>query len=164
MTVLLASVFPVSQLTYQGRHSLCLNIILREIKEGILMNKENILIVDDSRDSRNILSATLNTLQYFNLFRAEDGESALKQYETRDIDICFLDIEMPAPDGLETLKRIKELYSDAYVIMLTGNSDVSVVSAAIKGGASGYIVKPFAAARIQEVLNQYESKPTTPAS
>ncbi len=128
------------------------------------MNTENILIVDDSRDSRNILSATLNTLQYFNLFRAENGESALKQYESKNIDICFLDIEMPPPDGLETLELIKKLDSNAFVIMVTASSDVTNVSAAIKGGASGYIVKPFAPARIKEVLNQYESKSAAPAS
>ena len=122
------------------------------------MKKINILIVDDSKDSLNILSTALNALQYFDLFRAGDGASALKIYENKKIDISFLDLDMPPPNGMETLKRIREINSDAFVIIITASSDANNVQDAIKGGASGYIVKPFTPGRIAEVLKKYNTQ------
>lgn len=122
------------------------------------MKTENILIADDSQDSLNIISTALNTLKYYNIFRAEDGESALKIYESKKIDISFIDLDMPPPDGMATLKRIKEINADAFVIIVTGSADVDNVQGAIKSGATGYIVKPYTQLRISEIMEKYHSR------
>lgn len=66
---------------------------------------------------------------------------ALKFLETNKVDVVFADISMPEHSGIETTKRIKELYPDIQVLALTMHQDVSMISKMVEAGASGYIMK-----------------------
>jgi len=103
------------------------------------MNK--ILVTDDERSIRE--SFTLILEGKYRVVTAASGEGALKAVADQKIDLAFLDIRMPGLDGLETLKRLKELDPEVDVIMVTAVNDVQKASEAIKLGARDYLIKPF---------------------
>lgn len=104
------------------------------------MNK--ILVVDDELSIRESFSLILDGGKY-RIVTAASGEGALKHVADQKIDLVYLDIRMPGLDGLETLKRIKELNPDIDVIMVTAVNDTQKASEAVKLGARDYLIKPF---------------------
>ena len=103
------------------------------------MNK--ILVVDDELSIRD--SFTLILEGKYRVVTAASGEGALKHLTDQKIDVVYLDIRMPGLNGLETLRKMKEIDPEVEVIMVTAVNDVSKASEAIKYGARDYIVKPF---------------------
>lgn len=106
---------------------------------GLPMHK--ILVVDDEFSIRE--SFTLILEGKYKVVTAASGEGALKTITDQKIDLAFLDIRMPGMDGLETLKRMKEIDPELEVVMVTAVNDVQKASAAIKLGAREYLIKPF---------------------
>lgn len=74
---------------------------------------------------------------------AETGQIAIELYEKVKPDLVILDILMPDMNGLEALRRIREIDPDARVLMCTASEQSSHVQEALSLGAKGYIVKPF---------------------
>jgi len=74
---------------------------------------------------------------------AETGQTAIDLYEKVKPDLVILDILMPDMNGLEALKKIREIDPDARVLMCTASEQSSHVQEALSLGAKGYIVKPF---------------------
>ena len=74
---------------------------------------------------------------------AETGQIAIDLYEKVKPDLVILDILMPDMNGLEALKKIREIDPDARVLMCTASEQSSHVQEALSLGAKGYIVKPF---------------------
>lgn len=100
-----------------------------------------ILVVDDEFSIRESFSLILEGK--YTVVTSASGEGALKNVTDQKIDLAFLDIRMPGMDGLETLKRMKELDPELEVVMVTAVNDVQKASAAIKLGAREYLIKPF---------------------
>ncbi|HZH48553.1 MAG TPA: sigma-54 dependent transcriptional regulator, partial [Nitrospira sp.] len=90
---------------------------------------------------------------------AKSGVEALKIYTTDPPDLMLLDIWMPEMDGLETLRRIKELVPTAQVMMMSGHGSIETAVKAIKLGAYDYIEKPLSlenvTLRVKHALEQY---------
>ncbi len=111
-------------------------------------NSGNILIVDDEEfiqlNLKNILSE-----ENFNIFVENNGKSALSIIEQEQIDLAFLDLNLPDMHGLEVLKRIKQVQPEMLVIIMTGYASVESAVDAIKLGAYDYIKKPFKADAIK---------------
>lgn len=110
------------------------------------MKKIPIAIVDDKRLLRNSLKDQLSFSDEIEvLFLAEDGADFLQQMEERTTEtrplVVMMDIEMPRMDGLETVLIAKEIYPDVQFIMLTVFDDEDKIFDAVKGGASGYLLK-----------------------
>ncbi len=110
------------------------------------MYKISIAIVDDKRLLRNSLKEQLSFSDEIDvLFLAEDGADFLQQMDERAVAdrplAVLMDIEMPRMDGLETVLIAKEIYPDVQFIMLTVFDDEDKIFDAIKGGASGYLLK-----------------------
>lgn len=103
------------------------------------MNK--ILVVDDELSIRESFSLILEGK--YKIVTAASGEGALKHVTDQKIDLVYLDIRMPGLDGLETLKRMKEIDPDIEIIMVTAVNDMRKANEAIKFGARDYIIKPF---------------------
>ena len=74
---------------------------------------------------------------------AETGQTAIDLYKTTKPDLVILDILMPDMNGLEALRKIREMDPDARVLMCTASEQSSHVQEALSLGAKGYIVKPF---------------------
>jgi two-component system NtrC family sensor kinase len=101
-----------------------------------------LLIIDDEEGIRKVLSLSL-TSDGYDVFTASGGEEGIDIFKTESPSIILTDIKMPGMDGIETLKRIKELNSDAEVIMITGHGDMDLAIEALKLDASDFLNKPI---------------------
>ena len=119
-----------------------------------IVNKLNALIVEDDLDSLEILTNILENTGIINCETARTGEQAIEYFTRNKPHITFLDIDIPAPDGLETLKIIKKSDPSTKVVMVTGCSDIATVKKAVSLGAYGYVVKPFVPSKILSVLKK----------
>ncbi|MBN1198536.1 MAG: sigma-54-dependent Fis family transcriptional regulator [Bacteroidales bacterium] len=104
--------------------------------------KISILVVDDEDSVRDSLTNWFLE-DGFQVECAENAKKALQLLEHTQYDIILADIKMPGMDGLEMLKRIKALKTDAIVIMMTAFATVNTAVIALKDGAFDYITKPF---------------------
>ena len=104
-----------------------------------------ILVVDDSLIMRNIVKNTFAAMKIpFLSFEAENGKLALRQLETNDITLVFLDWNMPGMDGMDFLKAVRAMpkYKDLPIVMVTSERGKFSVIEALQNGATDYIVKP----------------------
>jgi len=102
-----------------------------------------ILLVDDSAFTRRIVKNALNGRGFREVIEAENGEEALRKYETEKPDVVLLDVIMPDLDGTEVLKRIMNMDADAKVIMLSAVGQEKTTKICNKLGSAGYVLKPF---------------------
>ncbi len=111
--------------------------------------KENIkiLIVDDELSIRRTLEGIFKD-EGFQTMLAQDGESALKAIAGELPDLVVLDIWMPGMDGIETLRKIKQLYPNLPVIMVSGHATIATAITATRLGASDFVEKPLDLHRI----------------
>jgi DNA-binding NarL/FixJ family response regulator len=101
-----------------------------------------LLLVDDHPVMRAGLANLLGAEEDFHVVaQADDGESALRLWQEHHPDVCLLDITMHGIDGIETLRRLRQIAPTARVLMLTSSEAPEDVSQALKAGASGYITK-----------------------
>ena len=101
-----------------------------------------ILIVDDEQSVREVLSEYFIE-QGYSVEYAGGGEEALALVQRSTPDLVLLDVRMPGIDGVETLRRIREIAPDVAVIMVTANEDVGLARETLKLGALDYVAKPF---------------------
>ena len=118
---------------------------------------QKILIIDDEKSIVNILSISLKSDGY-DVVSAYNGEEALNVFQKESPNIVLTDLKMPGMDGIEILKKIKELNSDAEVIIITGHGDMDSAIEALKFGASDFINKPVGDEALSIALNRAEAK------
>ena len=114
------------------------------------------LIVDDFSTMRRIVRNLLKELGFANVEEAEDGAIALRKLQDGNFDFVVSDWNMPNMDGLAMLQNLKadEALKNIPVLMVTAEAKKEHIVAAARAGASGYIVKPFTAATLDEKLNK----------
>ena len=113
----------------------------------------NVLIVDDNDMMRSLLRGILRNGGHNVIGEASNAPTAIEMANRLKPDIVWGDIVMPGEmDGLEALVEIKKDRTQTQVVMITGNADQDTVQEAINNGASGFIVKPFNAARVLDTL------------
>ncbi|MEZ0329119.1 MAG: PhnD/SsuA/transferrin family substrate-binding protein [Dissulfuribacterales bacterium] len=116
--------------------------------EPVLWNAQikgkTILIVDDEDAIRSLVRQALESAEY-KVLEAENGEKALKLYETQSqkIDLVVLDLNMPGMSGHECLQRLLEMNRNARVLVASGYSDKGMENMVISQGATGFLSKPF---------------------
>ncbi|NQT71312.1 MAG: response regulator [Chloroflexi bacterium] len=101
-----------------------------------------VLVVDDAQFMR-MRAVKLLTQNGYECIEAENGIEAVDKYKSERPDAVMLDITMPDMDGLEALKQIQKIDSNAKVAMVTAMGQQSIVIEAIKAGAKDFVVKPF---------------------
>jgi DNA-binding NarL/FixJ family response regulator len=112
-----------------------------------------VLVADDHqivRDGLNALLGALDGVEVVGL--AADGVDALHLVEETSPDVVVMDIQMPRLDGLEATRRITARHPQIRVVMLTMNEDDETVLAAIRGGASGYLLKGSGAEEVHHAV------------
>jgi two-component system nitrogen regulation response regulator NtrX len=118
----------------------------------------SILVVDDEESILFSLSNILEDEGY-HVAVGKSGADALRAYTTDPPDLMLLDIWMPEMDGLETLRRVRELVPTAQVMMMSGHGSIETAVKAIKLGAYDYIEKPLSlenvTLRVKHALDQY---------
>jgi len=103
--------------------------------------RPSILIVDDDAGIRDSFETVL--AKDYDLVFATQGPEALRILSARDVNLILLDLRMPGMDGIEVLRRIKELNDQTDVVVVTAVKSLKTAVEAIKLGASDYVTKPF---------------------
>ena len=101
-----------------------------------------LLIVDDERGMRDTLVDILEELG-FRIDQAANGQEAVDKVEAHDYGLVLMDIRMPVMNGVEALRRVKELCSELPVIMMTAYTDAVAVEEARCQGAEEVMYKPL---------------------
>jgi len=116
--------------------------------------KIEILVVDDYATMRRIVSNMLNQLEFKNIDEAENGAEALRKIKEKQYDLLLVDWNMPKKTGLEHLSEARKLdnYKKTPIIMVTAEALKENILAAVQAGATGYVVKPFNAATLEDKL------------
>ncbi|GLR07545.1 chemotaxis protein CheY [Mixta theicola] len=118
------------------------------------------LVVDDFATMRRIVRNLLKDLGYNNVEEAEDGNDAMSKLQLSSFDFVISDWNMPNMDGLQLLNEIRkdERFKAIPVLMVTAEAKKENIIAAAQAGASGYVVKPFTAAILEEKLTKIFEK------
>jgi len=126
------------------------------------MTNENLkfLIVDDFSTMRRIVRNILKEIGYGNADEAEDGQTALSKLKGGNFQFVVSDINMPNMNGFELLKSIRadEELKSLPVLMVTAEARKEDIVSAAQWGASGYIVKPFTKATLEEKVQKILQK------
>jgi two-component system chemotaxis response regulator CheY len=123
-------------------------------------NKIKFLVVDDFSTMRRIVRNLLKELGFVNVDEAEDGAVALQKLKGGGFDFVISDWNMPNMDGLALLQAVRAdgALRHLPVLMITAEAKKENIIAAAQSGASGYIVKPFTAATLNEKLTKIFEK------
>ncbi len=121
------------------------------------MSANKILIVDDEEIIVRLLSMSLRSDGYETV-TAYNGEQGLEVFQSESPDIVVTDIKMPGMDGLELLKKIKEIDSEKEVIIVTGHGDIDSTITALQYGASDFINKPVRDEALAIALERAKAK------
>ncbi len=105
------------------------------------MDTPLLLLVDDEMGVRESLKMVFG--KAFRLLEADNIDSAISQVQEAQPDVVLLDVLMPKADGIEVLRRIKEIHPGCAVIMLTGVNSQQLAAQATTCGAFDFIGKPF---------------------
>jgi len=104
-----------------------------------------VLLADDQVLLRNSLEYILNRDSEIEVVAsASNGHEVMKILTEKSIDVVLLDIVMPEKDGIETVKDIKDSYSDIKVLMLTTFENIENIMESFISGANGYVIKDIA--------------------
>jgi two-component system, chemotaxis family, chemotaxis protein CheY len=118
------------------------------------------LVVDDFSTMRRIVRNLLKELGFTNVQEAEDGVDALSKLRGEAFDFVVSDWNMPNMTGIELLRNIRADASLKHlpVLMVTAEAKKENIIEAAQAGASGYVVKPFTAATLDEKLKKIFEK------
>lgn len=105
-------------------------------------SKQKILVIDDEKGLRDLLTFELSSLGY-NIVTAADGLEGIEKVKKEKFDLVILDLKMPKLSGTETLKEIKKIDPAIEAIVATGYGTVETAVECMKIGAYDYIAKPF---------------------
>ena len=105
------------------------------------MSESKVLLVDDEREFVETLAMRLET-RGFKVAVAESGVTAVEKVRETPFDAILLDLAMPGMDGIDTLKRLRELNPDSQVVLLTGRATVKKATEAMRLGALDLLEKP----------------------
>ena len=101
---------------------------------------KNILICDDAAFMRMMIKDILSKNGYNVVGEAENGAKAVEKYNELKPDLVLMDITMPEMDGIQALKKIKEMDAGAMVIMCSAMGQQAMVIESIQSGAKDFIV------------------------
>lgn len=111
------------------------------------MNKPLILVVEDDRPVRSLITTTLKARDY-RYIEAPNGETALLEASSHNPDIILLDLGLPDMDGIEIITRIRT-WSNMPIIVISARSEDTDKIDALDAGADDYLTKPFS---VEELL------------
>jgi two-component system chemotaxis response regulator CheY len=113
-----------------------------------------ILLVDDEVHIRKFVGLILKEMGITTVVEAANGEDALLQYQNERPDLVLLDVNMPRMDGIETLRKLREIDPEAVVVMLTSLATRQTIELAFDLGAENYIRKDTPKNEIADALTE----------
>lgn len=117
-------------------------------EENTSVRRISAIVIDDNDTTRAMLRSVLRHDGIDVVAEAKDGVSGVVLVRKLKPQLVCLDVSMPQVSGIEVLAQIRAEFPEIKVLMVTGATDRETVQAAIKGGASGYLMKPFNATKV----------------
>ena len=119
------------------------------------------LIVDDSEDNRTLIRYYLRKLPY-DLDFAEDGEAALRRFETERYDLVLLDVQMPILDGYYSVRAMrrfeeKDRRPPTPIVALTAHAMDEKLQRCLREGCTAFVTKPVTRAQLVAVMEKHLS-------
>jgi two-component system phosphate regulon sensor histidine kinase PhoR len=130
---------------------------IKEIKVSKTDDVIKVLVVDDEQNIRDGSERILKRVGY-EVLKAASGQETLDLLAEQRIPIILLDLKMPGMDGMDVLKRIRQLDESILVIVITGFATVETAIEAMKLGAYDFIAKPFEPEQLRLVVNRTAEK------
>lgn len=109
----------------------------------------NVLVVDDSEFMRRVIRNILEGGGH-RVTEARNSEEALRLFSEKGAEVITMDIVMPETDGIETVKKLKDLDGHVRIIMISALGHQKTVMRALEAGALDFIMKPFTADDVLE--------------
>ncbi len=122
----------------------------------MVSKKPAILAVDDEKDMLETYASVLK--KKYNVLTASSGAEAIKIAETEPLALVLLDVRMPKLDGIQTLKKLKEIDANLDILMVTASKDITSAVEAMKLGAFDYVTKPFDVKELQALIEKVLEK------
>jgi two-component system KDP operon response regulator KdpE len=130
------------------------------------MNNASVLIIDDESQIRRLLALTLHSNGY-KISEAATGKDGLTSVASHPPDLVLLDLGLPAENGHEVLRHLREWYTNPVIIISVQSGEEDIVRA-LDNGANDYLIKPFRTgellARIRSALRKASSEPNVPTA
>ncbi|MFC1824413.1 response regulator [Thermodesulfobacteriota bacterium] len=124
-----------------------------------MMNERiKILVVDDEKVVRNGCQRVLTGKGYEEVMTAENGQQAMEILAENPVDIVLLDLKMPVMSGEEVLEKMRTLYPEIPVIIITGHGTIDTAVECMKQGAYDFITKPFQIDQFLLTINRAAEK------
>lgn len=114
---------------------------------------KKILVIDDEKPTLSMFGLFLGAMD-FDVVTAENGITGIDLFKKERPEIVLTDIKMPGMDGLEVLKKLKEIDSSIPVIVVTGHGDSDLEQEALGLDAAGFIHKPIDREELEKVLGR----------
>jgi anti-anti-sigma factor len=118
---------------------------------------KKILVIDDEKPTLNMLRLTLGAYGYA-VLTAENGRDGLDLFESEKPPLVLTDIKMPGMDGIEVLRRIKEIAPKTEVIVITGHGDMDLAIKALNLDAADFLNKPVQRLALEQALNRAKER------
>ena len=115
---------------------------------------KKVLVVDDASFMRIMLKDILKKNGFDVVAEAENGKTAVESYRELKPDAVTMDITMPEMNGIDAVREIRSIDSEARIVMVSAMGQQPMVIEAIRAGAVDYIVKPFQPERVVQALSR----------
>lgn len=118
-----------------------------------------VLVADDQESLRLLFGRVLRCMGY-SCELAADGRDCLLKLSQHDYDVLFLDLVMPEIDGETVLRWVKTQAPNVRVVVTSVQDEDFIIGRMLRLGAAAYLVKPFAAQQVQEIMRSVENRRT----
>src|SRR4030067_485414 len=133
-------------------------MLIKNKKDASIIKK--ILIVDDDQSILEVMPKALRKVCNFRgeIKTVKNGKDAIKEISDCFYNICFLDIKLPDLNGLDVMKKIKEISPETRIAIMSGSFITDDMKRAIEEGASLFIEKPFDLSQIKPFVKQVSER------
>jgi CheY-like chemotaxis protein len=115
------------------------------------MSTATVLVVEHDENVRTLLGDMLESVGC-NAVLAPDGAAAVQVAQMRRFDVAFIDAQMPRHDALATLRRLRELRSDAHYVVISGMRNGALERQCLQQGAAAVLYKPVDLATLETLI------------
>ena len=113
-----------------------------------------ILIVDDSKFTRNMVIRKLPSSMDIEYKQAVDGAEAVELFQEYEPDLVLLDLTMPVMDGYEALNRMRAINPDALIVICTADIQPKAKERVLASGAHAILSKPISSEELEKVMHE----------
>lgn len=117
--------------------------------------RANVLIVDDVEAIRSFFRMVLIKVGLEGVITAATGDEVVEKITNNDVDLVFLDINLPGRNGLSVLNWIKSAHPEIKVVMCSGDTGSELMKSALDSGADDYLAKPVSIDNILKILRKF---------